>query len=254
MITSKHPEAWQELEELVADILFKCGMAVTIQKDLTLARGSVNVDVYAEHTVKGRPYRLLCECKYWSAPIPRTVIHAFRSVVSDSGSNFGYLISKNGFQPGALEAADFTNIKLLTWMEFQAEFEEEYFQNYFRSKIEEYVDPICTLTEPISPMMLQRAGRLDDRNMEEFLALKNQYEVFAHICLSQFPFMDLLKRDNALKLPLEQTFPKAIAELPPSIVGISGYEEFLGEAQLIVAQAYSEFQRVLYPLPPGAGS
>jgi hypothetical protein len=47
------------------------------------------------------------------------VVNSFRTVVAEQGANRGLLISRNGFQPGAREAAKFTNIDLLTWSEFE---------------------------------------------------------------------------------------------------------------------------------------
>lgn len=247
MITSSNPTTWEQLEEYVADILTKCGMTVESQKALELVRGKVNVDVYSEQDFNGRTSRFVFECKHWSNPVPKSVIHGFRTVVSDSGANFGYIISKCGFQGGAIEAVDLTNVKLLTWLEFQNEFESDYFENYFRPKIKEYVDPICTPTEPIAPIALSR--RLDDKNIEQFLALKDEYEIFAHICLTQFPYMDIALGKGPLKLPLSSSYPEATAKLPPSIVEIEGYEEFLNEAKKISNDAYEKFQEVLYPLP-----
>ena len=61
----------------------------------------------------------ICECKHWTRRVPQTVVHSFRTVVSELGANRGFLISRNAFQSGAREAAEFTNIDLLTWKEFE---------------------------------------------------------------------------------------------------------------------------------------
>ena len=39
--------------------------------------------------------------------------------MQDLGANHGFIISRNGFQSGAREAARFTNVDLLTWREFE---------------------------------------------------------------------------------------------------------------------------------------
>jgi restriction system protein len=59
------------------------------------------------------------------------VIHSFRTVVSDIGANIGYIIAPSGFQSGSVNASEFTNIKLVTWEEFQNEFEETWLCVYF---------------------------------------------------------------------------------------------------------------------------
>ena len=45
-------------------------------------------------------------------------MHVFRTVVQDSGASLGLLISQAGFQSGAIEAANLSNVRLMTWNEF----------------------------------------------------------------------------------------------------------------------------------------
>lgn len=119
LITSLIPGTWQELETTVRDILRECGMQAECQVILRLPRGSANVDVLAEDHVEGIVHKIICECKNWTAAIPQHVVHGFRTVVHEAGANRGYVISKAGFQSGAVEAAKFTNIELVTFEEFQ---------------------------------------------------------------------------------------------------------------------------------------
>jgi hypothetical protein len=59
----------------------------------------------------------------WRTNVPREKVHAFRTVMDETGANRGYIISRIGFQIGAIEAADATNAELLTFEQFQ----ERYF-------------------------------------------------------------------------------------------------------------------------------
>ena len=80
-------------------------------------RGSVEVDVFIESPdplIKN----IVCECKYWESRVSQEKVHAFQTVVQNSGASVGLLISKNGFQKGAVEAARLSNVKLLTWEQF----------------------------------------------------------------------------------------------------------------------------------------
>lgn len=116
------PDDWRDLQRQVATILSDAGMAVETEKTVQTARGHVEVDVHAEDRLRGRRYVVAVECKHWRARVPQTVIHAFRTVVSEMGANAGYLVSSSGFQSGAMTAAELTNVRLVTWEEFQAEF------------------------------------------------------------------------------------------------------------------------------------
>src|SRR5690554_488282 len=100
MIESKLPETWEDLQNKVALILMECGFEAETPKIIETVRGKVEIDVFAiDNSVKPNT-TYLCECKYWKNPIPQTVIHAFRTVISDYGANWGLIISSNGFQSG----------------------------------------------------------------------------------------------------------------------------------------------------------
>ena len=48
LIEAEAPGTWQELETTVAQILRECGYDVEVQKNVQLARGDVNLDVWAD--------------------------------------------------------------------------------------------------------------------------------------------------------------------------------------------------------------
>src|SRR5258705_8303667 len=130
MITTRVPSTWQALEHDVARILLECGFTVDVEKLIHTVRGDVTVDVYGEESIDGRRYTVLCECKHWKTHVPQTVIHGFRTVVADAGANLGYIVSSSGFQSGAFSAAELSNVRLVTWEEFQKEFTASWVQHY----------------------------------------------------------------------------------------------------------------------------
>ncbi len=93
-----------------------------VDKHIETARGCVDIDVYAVDKTHAPELTYLCECKHWDRRVPQTVVHAFRTVVQDYGSNVGFVISKKGFQKGAFETVKNTNIRLVDWNEFQNTF------------------------------------------------------------------------------------------------------------------------------------
>lgn len=105
------------------------------RKTVILARDKADVDVVAVEIVNGRTNTILCECKLWKSSIPKNVIHEFRTVVEDGGANVGYVITSSGFERGALAAADLTNLRLVTWPEFQDEFHGTWVENHLRPEV-----------------------------------------------------------------------------------------------------------------------
>ena len=169
------PTAWQDLEAAAARILRECGYEVEVQKRVELARGSVNVDVWADDHAEP-PNVLVIECKHWTKPVSRDVVHGFRTVVGDSGANTGLLVSSAGFQAGAKEAAAYSNVRLLAWDEFQQLFARRWFRSYMSPVIAEATDALHEYTEPINSRVLRKADQLPDRRRSAFIALRNKYQ------------------------------------------------------------------------------
>lgn len=131
LITSKVPRKWKELEELVAAILGECGMTAERGVTLTLPRDKVTVDVLAEEVVNGITDRTICQCKNWQTRVPKSEVHSFRTVMQETGANRGLIISRRGFQSGAVRSAQATNIELMTFTEFQ----EKYFKKWIDARL-----------------------------------------------------------------------------------------------------------------------
>jgi hypothetical protein len=122
MLIYPTPNTWTDLQSTVAGILREMGFKTSSPKKLKLARGTVEVDVFSVDMTTEPNIVYICEAKYWNKNVPKTVVHAFRSVVSDSGANVRLIISKKGFQRGAQEAAEYSNIRLMTFEEFEKMF------------------------------------------------------------------------------------------------------------------------------------
>lgn len=147
-IVHEPPNSWQDLELIVAKILKQCGFDAERGKQISTVRGTVDIDVFAKDSNSTPSSEYLIECKYWNTDIPQTVIHSFRTVVSDYGSQHGLIIAKKGFQSGAYEATKNTNIHLLSWNEFLSLFEKHWLQNRIRS-IHHTAKPLHIYTDPL---------------------------------------------------------------------------------------------------------
>lgn len=106
LIFAENPEGWRDLQRKVAQIFRESGCEAEIEYDVETVRGTVNVDVWASDREVSPPLLYLAECKYWRRAVPKTVVHAFRTVVHDSGAHVGYVISSSGFQLGAFAAEE----------------------------------------------------------------------------------------------------------------------------------------------------
>lgn len=225
LITSVQPEGGAALEEVVAAILDECGMQVDRRVELTLPRGTVEVDVLASEDVDGIVTRIVCECKNWATNIPQNVVHGFRTVVQESGAHRGYIISRMGFQSGAVEAAESTNIELTTFNEFQTIFFDKWFSKRIW-QMEKSVGSLNSYYEPFGGPPLSSF-----RNQAERDRYDEVFDKFAFAGHALWQFSPYLKQTSVAKLPAIpfdfSYIEKRGLTVPQDMKTIATYREFL---------------------------
>jgi len=211
MIDHELPRNWKDLQEKVAEIFRDIGYKTETDKKLKIARGTVNVDVYSEDVTQSPNIIYICECKHWNSNVPKSVIHSFRAIMEDSGAHYGIVISKKGFQKGAYEAAQNTNIRLADWFEFQEVFKSKWIPAMVE-RVYKKCEMLITYTEPIIGSSL--AEKLDaikknrTKKIKKFKELRQKYErIGMTILLLQFG-RGITKSNQQIKLPLTLDIPK----------------------------------------------
>jgi hypothetical protein len=251
LITALAPESWEQLEELVAAILSECGMLAKRQVTLNLPRGKVDVDVFAEEQVDGIIHRTICECKFWKANVPKEVVHAFRTVMQETGANRGYIISRAGFQSGAYDAARATNIELVTFSEFQ----ERYFDKWYRNRVwavERSIGSFNTYYEPLGPPGWAKLESEDERKAYE--AVLDKY-LFAGMSLMPFsPYIGMRGTYNAPPMPFDfAKMEERGVTVPADVKAAVGYREFLSLLEEYALRGLPEL-RAVNPITRGKSS
>ena len=257
MIFSTQPSTWKDLQDRVCQILKQCGYYAESPKEISTARSSkLEVDVYAEDTSIHHQVTI-CECKYWNSNIPQSVVHAFRAQLDDIGANLGLLISKNGFQPGAIAAARFTNIKLLSWKEFEALYQPLWYKKYFLLRVDEICDAFIEYNEPINSRIFKKADALPIDRRQRFIDLREKHIAMFILCsnLSASYYLAAMQSQlepssvNSVKqlyLPLSENFEDKQLEnyTDNRIRSAESYLEFLDLIEEYVTDALAEFDDV----------
>jgi hypothetical protein len=245
MIDSQTPRDWSDLQDQVGRILKESGFDVEVEKQVTLARGGVEIDVYAEEKVDGRVYRIVCECKHWKSSVPQSVIYGFRSVVSGLGVNAGYIISTGGFQSGSYSASQLTNIDLLDWEEFQLRFLDSWFEQHFVKVMTEELDPLMTYTEPIRPKWF---SDLTEDGKRHYMDLYNTYGPFGITVMSLFStYSRMIGDDEIPELPLKNQIINPDPEkpsVPKHILEAESYRKLLYLSLKFGKKGIRKFRRV----------
>lgn len=251
MLTSRIPTDWRDLQESVAAILRECGFSVEVEKLMETVRGNVEIDVFAEEQIHGRRYVALCECKHWIARVPQTVIHGFRTVVADTGANVGYIVSLAGFQSGALTAAELTNIRLVTWEQFQEAFEATWIEHHLLQTVTERLDSLFSCTEPLLP---GRFLHLEGERRERFYGLRRKHEAFGVMIFTCFTSYTRAFGHKAPlpPLPLRTFLKDGVENFPDDVLDAVGYRDLMEAVLRHGEAATAEFNALLEPLAGSA--
>ncbi|MGE0811526.1 MAG: restriction endonuclease [Immundisolibacter sp.] len=211
MIDDPFPPDWRALQAGVCRLFNDIGLSAEVEVERPTPRGRVVVDVFAtdENSVDNITY--IVECKNWNSAIPKTVVHAFTTVMQETGANIGYIVSQHGLQSGAEEYTRHTNITGLTYQALQERYFNVWWQRYFCVAAASAADSAHQYVEPFNSFRECIATTLDSEAQTHFRRLQAKYAPF--VLLVQI--MDIGRR-----------IPQHLSEPP---VGIGLYKEKVGE-------------------------
>lgn len=248
-INPQPPKNWKDLQNQAALILSECGFKAEVEKTINLVRGTVNVDVYAVDETQTPQTVYICECKRWASAVPKNVVHGFRTVLSDCGANWGLIISKAGFQGGAVEAAEFSNVRLMTWEQFEELWMNRWIEKHLRPTLYKAQDRICDYTEPfIGSKLARRLDVISPERQQQFIALRSDpakvLPAFAalHLGATWNATLGISKID----LPLNEHKEKwNLQHFPERLCATDSLREFLDVFLEWIAEAAGEFEAIL---------
>ena len=229
MINYRLPKSWEDLERKVAQILSEAGLKTIVEKDISAARGFTNVDVFAIDENQSPKVTYICECKYWKRKVSMDAVKSLRTTVVDYGANYGIIISKNGFQQGAVEWVNKTNICLVDWFEFQEMFEDKWWKNICAKLYAEF-DTLINYAD-VTPLEFRtkkwKRIENDETKCAKFAWLLKEYQEIGYdlMGLGMEGFGGLSKKPTfpiTMKIPDPQTSRKTI-----QIDSLRDYVDFL---------------------------
>jgi hypothetical protein len=103
---------WRDYQEETAEFFRSVGLEATTNETVQGTRTSHDVDVVVRSNHVGFDLLWLVECKHWDDRVSKLHVLALRQIVSDTGADRGFMMAEKGYQRGALEAAQLTNVQL----------------------------------------------------------------------------------------------------------------------------------------------
>jgi len=104
--------AWKAYQEEAAEFFRSLGLDANTDVTIQGVRTKHDVDVLVKSPYYGFDVTWIVECKYWKEPVSKLHVLALREIVSDAGADRGIILSEAGFQSGAVEAANLTNVQV----------------------------------------------------------------------------------------------------------------------------------------------
>lgn len=102
--------SWSQYQEDAAAYFHRLGLSAETNVTLQSVRSSHDVDVVVRFERAGIAHLWVVECKDYSRSVEKEKPLALRTVVDDVGADRGFLLCEKGFQRGAREVAEKTNI------------------------------------------------------------------------------------------------------------------------------------------------
>lgn len=105
---------WYRFQEEIKKLFLDLGCDAQANIKMKGVRTSHDIDVLVRSKYLGQPIQWIIEAKHWNKKVSKLHVLALRTIVEDTGTDKGFIISQKGFQSGAFEAAETSNIQLLT--------------------------------------------------------------------------------------------------------------------------------------------
>jgi hypothetical protein len=106
---------WYDFQEEICEYFKSLGFEAETNKTINGVRTKSDIDVLVKTKFIGQELTWIIEVKKWKSKVNKLQVMGLRSVVNDFGADRGFIISEVGFQKGAFEAANKTNISLFTF-------------------------------------------------------------------------------------------------------------------------------------------
>jgi|TARA_R110002012_G_scaffold319883_2_gene541667 hypothetical protein len=115
---------WYQFQEEICAYFESIGASAKTNITVQGVRTSHDIDVLVKTKFLGEDLTWIVEAKKWKKRVNKLQILGLRTIADDIGADKAFIISEAGFQKGAYEAAEKTNVKLKTFAELKLDTKE----------------------------------------------------------------------------------------------------------------------------------
>lgn len=115
---------WYQFQEEICAYFESIGTSAETNVTVQGVRTSHDIDILVKTKFLGEDLIWIIEAKKWKKKVNKHQVLGLRAIADDIGVDRAFIISEAGFQSGAYEAAENTNIKLKTFEELKIDTKE----------------------------------------------------------------------------------------------------------------------------------
>lgn len=180
---------WKDYQNQTADVFIKAGCKAKIEAVVKGVRGKHKIDVLVTFEQYGISCSWVIECKCWNKNVPKEKVLALQAIVDDIGADRGVLISKTGFQSGAIRTAYKSNITLASLEDLA----EDLNQNATKRVVETLETNLVRVKHQI--FELSKTEKLDEHSFRSYypdgIDARDAIDLFGKICLLEQGFENI---------------------------------------------------------------
>ncbi|MEP0072675.1 MAG: restriction endonuclease [Marinomonas sp.] len=110
---------WYDFQEEICDYFLALGAEASTNERVQGVRTHHDIDVLIKTRFLGIDLTWVVEAKKWKSKVGKLQVLGLRQIVDDIGADKGFIICSSGFQSGAIDAAENSNVSLLTFDELK---------------------------------------------------------------------------------------------------------------------------------------
>lgn len=118
-----HPD-WYQFQEDICSYFISIGASAETNVTVQGVRTTHDIDVLVKTKYLGENLTWIIEAKKWKSRVNKLQVLGLRTIANEIGADRAFIISEVGFQSGAYEAAENTNVKLKTYDELKIDTRE----------------------------------------------------------------------------------------------------------------------------------
>lgn len=245
MIDDPLPSDWRHLQAGVCQLFKEIGLSANVEVELPTPRGHVVVDVYATDEKSVDNIKYVVECKNWNSAIPKTVVHAFTTVMHETGANIGFIVSQHGLQSGANEYTSHTNITGITYQALQERYFSVWWKRHFCVVAASAADSAHQYVEPINSFRERVVATLNPEAQTKFRSLQVKYAPFV-LLVQVMDIGQLIPQYLSAQPPTINLYKEKVGKLlgDPEFFKTNYYRQLLSEITFTLAFIEGEFNDV----------